>query len=135
MSIITPLFVAILSVAAIVLAPMALRWWLGGSVQPSLVLLIGLGAWSLAQAFVAPMFMVQNAAGVLRAQIIGYAVLLVALPIKWFVSSQFGYEWLPLTSTLCYAAIIWPAAWIGYRGSIKHLLGARPKDGTLLVSQ
>lgn len=119
MTVIAPVVVAILAIVGVLIAPTALDWWLGGSVQPSLVLLSGLGAWSLVQAVVAPMFMVQNAVGVLRPQIVGYTALLAAIPLKWFVAGHWGYEWLPFTAVACYVAIIWPTAWFGYRRSMK----------------
>lgn len=121
MAVVTPLLVASLSVVAVVVAPFAFGWWLGEIIVPSFLLLVGLALWNTVQAFVAPIFMVQNALGVLRPQLLGYIGLLVVLfPLKWFIAARFGYEWLPLVTSICYVALIWPAALLGYRQSMRQ---------------
>ncbi|NEN05450.1 lipopolysaccharide biosynthesis protein [Diaminobutyricibacter tongyongensis] len=120
MTMITPAIVGAASVIAVVAAPFAFNVWLGGKVPIDFFLLAGLALWNVVQACVAPAFMVQNAAGVLRPQMIGYAVLLAIFPVKWIVASTLGFAWLPLVTSIAYVLIIWPAAWVGYRRALNR---------------
>ncbi|MGH3703160.1 MAG: lipopolysaccharide biosynthesis protein [Agromyces sp.] len=118
MTIISPAVAAALAVAGIVWGPAAIDWWLDGAIETPSAFLIGLGAWAVVQAIVAPAFMVQNSVEVLRPQLIGYLLLLIAVPLKFVVASSAGYEFLPFVSVACYCVLIWPAALIGYRRSM-----------------
>lgn len=120
MTVITSTAVAALAVAAVAIGPWAIEWWLGGAIEPSTILLVGLGVWAVVQAVVAPAFMVQNAAEMLRPQTVAYAVLLLILPLKWWVSTNWGYEWLPAVTAFSYCLVVWPAAYLGYRVSIRN---------------
>lgn len=102
----------------VVAGPVAIDVWLGGAVAPSTFFLTGLGLWAIVQALVAPAFMVQNAAEVLQPQIVGYALLLVVIPVKWWVSSAAGFEWLPYVSVIGYSVFMIPASYVGYRRAI-----------------
>lgn len=109
-----------LSTLAALLAPWAIATWLSGRIETSDVLLGGLAAVATAQAIAAPLFMVQNAAEVLRPQTIGYVLLLLILPVKWIVVVSHGAEWIPWVTVAGYCLIIWPAALIGYRGATRR---------------
>ncbi|WP_158862999.1 MATE family efflux transporter [Leifsonia sp. AG29] len=130
MTIVTPAIVGVVSLVAVAAAPLAFHIWLGGKVQTDLFLLVGFALWNIVQACVAPAFMVQNAAGALRPQIIGYLILLAVFPVKWVVAATFGFTWLPLITSIAYVVIIWPAAWIGYRRAVNGPLEALPSVET-----
>lgn len=130
MTIVTPAIVGLVSIAAVFAAPFAFHIWLGGKVQNDLFLMAGLALWNIVQACVAPAFMVQNAAGTLRPQIIGYAILLLVFPVKWIVTASFGFTWLPFITSIAYMVIIWPAARIGYRQALNRPSEAMPSVET-----
>lgn len=114
--------VGLSAIAFVIAAPRAISWWLDGGIEPPMTLLAGLGVWAVVQATVAPLFMVQNAAEVLMPQIVGYAVLLLVLPLKWLVSTRAGFEWIPWVSVLGYLVIIWPIALRGYRSALQSVV-------------
>jgi O-antigen/teichoic acid export membrane protein len=116
--------VLVLSGVAVLIAPWVIRTWLGGRIEPSVVLMVGLGLVALVQAVAAPIFMVQNAAEVLRPQTLGYLLLLLILPAKWLVVSAFGFEWIPWVTGIGYCLVVWPAAWIGYRRVLRVRAGS-----------
>lgn len=119
--------VAVVAVALVILGPRLLDLWLDERVTTTPLLLAGLGVWAIVQAVVAPLFMIQNAAEVLKPQMLGYAILLVILPIKWIVSSQHGYEWIPWVTIAGYVLFIWPVAIVGYLTASRML--ARSEEG------
>ncbi len=118
MTIATPATIAGLSALAILVAPVVLPIWLGDQVTFNSRLWVGLAVWWVVQSATGPVFMVQNGAEVLWPQTVGYALFLLALPLKWWVSSRFGFEWMPYVSAVLYICVIWPVAWIGYRQSV-----------------
>lgn len=124
MTLVTPLAVGSVALVAVWLGPTLLDRWLSGAIAPQTPLLLGLAVLLIVQAVVAPRFMVQNGAQVVRPQIVGYAIFLVALPLKWLVSSRFGYQWIPWTGALLYCLIIWPTAVFGYRSSLRAITGS-----------
>lgn len=113
--------VSLAAVVGVLAGPAAITLWLGGKVLPSTLLLVGFGLMAIAQAAMAPIFMVQNAAEVLKFQLVAYGVLTVLFPVKWWVSQTFGYELLPLVSFLGLCGIVLPLAFVGYRASIRTL--------------
>jgi hypothetical protein len=102
--------------------------WLGGEVAPAPVLWGGLALWWVVQSFTSPAFMVQNGAEVLWPQTVGYTLFLVALPLKWWVSIEFGYEWIPFVGAGLYAVVIWPACWYGYRQALVRARNRSPVE-------
>ncbi|HCS61368.1 MAG TPA: hypothetical protein DIW46_08235 [Microbacterium sp.] len=112
--------VLVLAAVAVLLAPWVIATWLGGQIDPSVILLCGLGTVATVQAIAAPLFMVQNAAEVLLPQTIGYALLLLMVPIKWFVVVGFGSEWIPWITVAGYCLFVWPTAVVGYRRAVRH---------------
>lgn len=119
MLVISPVLVGATSVAAVLLLPWVLPLWLGEGFNVSLTAAWGLAAWNISQAVASPLFMVQNAAGVLRPQLVGYAVLVAIVPLKWAVSSTWGYGWVPAVTTAGYCLIMLPAALVGYRSALR----------------
>lgn len=120
MIIITGLAVGGLAGIGIILGPEAIGWWLNDAVIPSRTLLCGLGLMVFVQAVVAPLFMVQNGAGVLMAQTIGYSLFLTVVPVKWFIAAHIGTMWIPFAGALLYCIFVWPAAFIGYRQTLSR---------------
>ncbi len=81
--------------------------------------LIGLWAMWSVFAVAAPLFMVQNAAGVLRPQLVGWGLfLVVSVLAKIYVALEWGIAWIPATATLVYAMTVLPASYVGYRRSL-----------------
>jgi O-antigen/teichoic acid export membrane protein len=79
-------------------------------------LLAGLALWWVLLAGLSPLFMVQNAAGVIRPQIVGYSLYLVlAVTAKWYGSTLFGVAAIPFIGVLCGLLTVVPAAIYGYR--------------------
>lgn len=93
-----------LSTAAAVLAsavtlfagPPVLRAWLGQPMELPTSLLLGLGFAFIALAALSPIFMVQNAAGAITPQIVGWGTFaILTLPAKYLATREWGYEVLP----------------------------------------
>ncbi|MFV2100798.1 lipopolysaccharide biosynthesis protein [Micromonospora sp. LOL_024] len=82
-------------------------------------LLPGLAAWWLIVAATSPVFMVQNAAGVVRPQLVGYAAYLgLSLVGKWYGATHFGISAVPYVGAACYLLTVVPAALHGYRRAL-----------------
>lgn len=87
---------ALASTAAVVAGPPLLRLWLGRPVELPVGLLIALGLTLVATSALSPLFMIQNAAGAVVPQIIGWGLFAVAtLPAKYLATRAWGYEVLP----------------------------------------
>jgi O-antigen/teichoic acid export membrane protein len=96
-----------------------LEAWLGTPLDASRGLLLALAAWWVLQAAISPRFMVQNSAGVIRPQLIGWSLyLVVSLPAKWFAAQTLGLVAVPAVGVALYAATVLPSAIKGYRQSI-----------------
>ena len=91
--------------------------WLGtGSTVPSQGLVLLLAGWWTLLAATSPFMMVLNAAGVVRPQIIGWALyLVVSIPLKVALGTRFGPESVAAVGVAAYAVTVGPAAWLGYR--------------------
>lgn len=110
--------------ALCLIGPAFVDLWLGGQVAVAASLFAAIGLWTWVQAVIAPTFMVQNGAEVIRPQLVGYIVFLVAIPLKIYAGSHFGSTAIPLVGTVCYVMIVWPAAFLGYRLSMAKLKAA-----------
>jgi O-antigen/teichoic acid export membrane protein len=97
-----------------------LRLFVGAhAAQVPALLGLALGAWWLAVATTSPRFMVQNAAGVVRPQLVGWtAFLLVSVPLKWLVTAHIGIIGIPLVGAAAYVTCVWPGAIAGYRRTL-----------------
>jgi len=64
---------------------------------------------------------VQNAAGVIKPQLIGWTLyLLLSVPAKLFAANAYGVAGVACVSAFIYALVVWPGAAIGYRKTL-HL--------------
>lgn len=90
-------------------------------VERDVALLASLGIWWTAVAVTSPMMMVQNAAGVLGPQLLGWVVfLVVSVPAKWGALSLSGGQiyTAPLVGAVAYCFVIIPLAINGFRRSL-----------------
>ncbi|MBX7268043.1 oligosaccharide flippase family protein [Micromonospora sp. Llam7] len=82
----------------------------------SRALLLGLACWWITIAAISPRFIVQNAAGVLRPQLLGYSLYLpLSVLGKLYAVHRFGISATPYVGVITYAATVAPAAVYGYR--------------------
>ncbi|GAB1694363.1 lipopolysaccharide biosynthesis protein [Krasilnikovia sp. M28-CT-15] len=103
-----------------------LSMWLGTSLGTDQWLLSGLAVWWVLLAAISPCFMVQNAAGVVRPQLLGWSLYLAAsIPVKWYAARHFGLPAVPYAGALIYLITVLPAALRGYR---RALAGAASAD-------
>ena len=111
--------VLLAATALVVLAGPVLTIWAGDAIDPAPLLLVGLGVWWLLLAVTSPRFMVQNAAGIIRPQFIGWCLfLLVSVAAKWFAAKVFGISGVACAGAVCYLLIVMPAADLGYRQAL-----------------
>ena len=67
-------------------------------------------------AVASPWFMVQNAAGVVRPQLVAWAAYLVlAVPLKWWGAGALGMAAVPWLGAAVALVTVFPAALLGYR--------------------
>lgn len=96
--------------------------FVGGNTQivAARPLMIGLWVMWTLLAVAAPLFMVQNAVGVLRPQMVGWATFLMLSIIgKVYVGQRWGIAWIPVTAAGLYAVTVMPAAYVGYRRALR----------------
>ncbi len=103
---------------------------MGDEFKRDVPLMLSLTAvWAVAGGL-APLFMVQNAVGHLKPQVIAWPLLIVvAIPLKYLAATEVGFWAIPAVGAATYAALMGPAAWIGYRQALKQVstLGAQEK--------
>jgi O-antigen/teichoic acid export membrane protein len=117
----------------LILAQSEVLTLLGGAdaAPTSPLLAVALGAWWLVVATTSPRFMVQNAAGVLRPQLIGWAAFLLAsIPLKWLATVHFGIVGIPFAGVLAYVVCVWPGAVAGYRRTLAEAVTKHPGQTT-----
>ncbi|MFK5635312.1 lipopolysaccharide biosynthesis protein [Ornithinimicrobium sp. LYQ103] len=91
-----------------------------GQVSADPELLVALGVWWTVVAATSPAIMVQNAAGVLWPQLLGWAAFLVTtVPLKIGVAEEFGINAIPLAGVICYVVTVVPACYFGYRRALR----------------
>jgi O-antigen/teichoic acid export membrane protein len=103
---------------AVVAGPRVVDVWLDGGISYDPVLWGGLAAWWVVQTATGPAFMVQNGAEILGPQMVGYSLLLTALPAKWLISQTIGFAWIPWCGTALYLLFVATACWVGYRRAL-----------------
>lgn len=107
------------TILGVLAGPELLRLWVGNQVHADRLLLIGFGLWWCVMAVMYPLFMVQNGAGVLRHQILGWtAFTLLSIGIKTALASAGYWEWLPVAAFGIYLVTVAPAGVLGYRAAI-----------------
>ena len=102
--------------------------WLGAAHAPPPATLVALLAvWWACVAAASPRFMVQNALGLVRPQLYGWAVfLLLSLPLKFLGAQYLGLEGVVLAGIVAYMLAMWPSALFGYRSALASV--ARPAE-------
>ncbi|WP_327031946.1 lipopolysaccharide biosynthesis protein [Micromonospora ureilytica] len=113
--------VALPGVGLVFLGNDVMRLWVRSADFPTVsrTLFVGLAAWALLLAIVAPLFMVQNSIGLLRPQFVGWAACLVlAVPLKIMLAHRVGLPGVAVASAATYALTVLPAAVIGYRRAL-----------------
>jgi O-antigen/teichoic acid export membrane protein len=104
------------SVPLVVCGEAVLLTWLKEPIGADRWLLGGLALWWTALATISPRFMVQNAAGLVRPQLLGWlAYLLLSVPSKWLAGRYLGLDVVPWIGAATYAFTVLPFAIIGYR--------------------
>lgn len=120
MTVISAAVAVLLSGALVGFGDDLMELWLGqtfGSDQP---LLLGFAVWWVLLSAVSPIFMVQNAVGVVKPQLLGWAAyLLISLPAKWIAVEHSGIAGVPWAGFFVYGMTVVPAAIIGYRSAVK----------------
>ena len=115
MTLATTTTVALAAGAAVLAGPLLVDRWLDDGIAFDPLLWGGLAVWWVVQTATGPAFMVQNGAEALGPQLVGYSLLLTALPAKWYVAATFGFAWMPWVGTALYLLCVVPACWVGYR--------------------
>lgn len=108
------------AVVAMATAPL-FGLWLGAAHSPPPQSLVALMVvWWVCTAAAAPRFMVQNAVGVVRPQLVGWAVFFVlSLPLKVLGAQRLGLGGIVAASIVAYVAVMWPTAVLGYRAALR----------------
>ena len=102
--------------------------WTGQSLDISTTLMAGLACWWVVMAALSPVFVVQNAAGLVRPQLLGWAIYaLVSIPTKAYAASTFGVELVPWVGVALLLFTVGPAALHGYRLVLRGLVVGGPQ--------
>lgn len=95
------------SIVFLIFGNWLIRLWLGAEVEIPLLLMCGLLFMQIVQAFISPYFMVLNGAGIVKKQIVLFAVYTsISLYIKYFMSIQYGASVIPWIGAILYLVII-----------------------------
>jgi O-antigen/teichoic acid export membrane protein len=107
------------SAVLVLTGDIVLRTWVSSTLQTDPWLLGGFALWWIMLATVAPCFMVQNGAGVVRPQLLGYALyLVVSVAAKWYGTVRFGITAIPYIGVAAFLATVLPTALYGYRRAL-----------------
>ncbi|MEV0724394.1 oligosaccharide flippase family protein [Micromonospora purpureochromogenes] len=89
----------------------------------------GLAAWWVLLAAISPRLMVQNAAGVIRPQLVGWLLyLVVSVPMKWYGARHWGLAAVPWAGVTVYLVTVLPTAVYGYRVAMVRSAAADLED-------
>jgi O-antigen/teichoic acid export membrane protein len=103
-----------------------LELWLGMSLGSDGPLLLGLSIWWIMVSAISPIFMVQNAGGIVRPQLFGWVgYLIVSVPAKLAAVEHWGVAAIPWTGVAVYAFTVVPGAIVGYRTALANGSAAR----------
>ncbi|TDC66480.1 lipopolysaccharide biosynthesis protein [Micromonospora sp. KC207] len=101
--------------------------WLPVPLDGNRWLLGGLALWFLLIGSFSALMMVQNAAGVVRPQMVGLiAYVAVAAVAKWHAVEAYGIAAIPFVGTAVYALTVLPAGLYGYRRTLARYDSPRP---------
>ncbi|MEU5944850.1 oligosaccharide flippase family protein [Micromonospora sp. NPDC047465] len=121
MTVLSVLAAAVPSVVLVSFGDWLFAAWLPVSIGGDRWLLAGLAVWWVLQAALSPRFMVQNAAGVVVPQLVGWvAFLALSILGKWYGARWFGVTAVPWVGAAGYALTVLPAALYGYRRTLRR---------------
>lgn len=107
MSLLSVGIVALASVVLLSIGPWLFQIWLKHDIGINRFLLLGLLCMQLAFAFVSPYFMVLNASGQIRIQIILFAIFTpVSIAVKYFICSRFGIPYMAFAGAVIYVVMV-----------------------------
>ncbi len=110
----------------------AIDQWSGLSTPVPVSLILALCAWWLAVAISSPLAMVQNAAGVLWPQTLGWlAFLILSVPAKILVVESHGVVEMVAAGVVLFTVTVWPAHYVGYRISLRKAAFGRAAFETM----
>lgn len=108
--------VAVATGLAVVFREPLIGTWVGSGVDTPIALYAGFACWSVLVAFTTPFFAVQNAAGLLRVQAVGWgAYLVLSVGAKLAVLPVAGSTGVVWVTAICYALTVTPSAVYGCR--------------------
>jgi len=120
MTLVSVVFVGCSSLVIMIISEPLIAALSKGLVGRDLALLACLGVWWTVVALTSPLMMVQNAAGVLVPQLVGWVVFLLAsLPLKVLAVSSLGLYAGPLVGAVSYSVVVLPSALWGYKRSMQ----------------
>jgi len=100
-----------------------------GEIEPDLRIFLALGAWWTVVAWTSPFMMVQNAAGVLRWQLLGWVLFLAAsVPLKILAVDSWGVWAGPAVGAVVYLVVVVPLNQYGYRRATRVPTPVTPSD-------
>jgi O-antigen/teichoic acid export membrane protein len=106
------------------------RAWLSIPLGDDRWLLGGLALWWVLLAAISPRFMVQNAVGLVRPQLLGWvAYLVISVVGKWWGVTWWGINALPFVAVATYLVTVLPAAVYGYHAALRTSGSAGPQPG------
>lgn len=107
MAILTLALSAVATSGILVLSKPVFKVWLGEEFSFSLILLLGMCLVQIALSFVSPYFMVLNAAGIVKKQIVVFAIYTpICLWLKYILAQTYGVIAIPWVGLILYCLII-----------------------------
>ena len=95
--------------------------WLGQKLEYSQFMLFGMCLLQGLVSFISPFFMVLNARGIVKKQILVYSIYtLVSVLLKCILGKLIGIEWIPMIGSVCYGLLIVPYVYQTARKEIKN---------------
>lgn len=105
-----------MSVPLVLFGEALITRWTGQPFDVPVLLSSGLAVWWLLMAMLSPLFMVQNAAGVIRPQLVGWsAYAALSIPSKAYVAATEGVAAVPWVGVGLLLVTVVPTALYGYR--------------------
>jgi O-antigen/teichoic acid export membrane protein len=124
---VSSLAILALAIPLSIFGPALINLWTGQQLDVSVTLTAGLAAWWSIMAALSPVFMVQNGAGIVRPQLIGWATYAVlSVPAKVIVVSCIGLAAIPWVGAALLLVTVLPAALVGYRRVMRAPVIADP---------
>jgi O-antigen/teichoic acid export membrane protein len=112
----------IASAALLLIAHRLIAWWVGPSISPPFVLLLGLAGWVVVECCGNTLSVFLNGAGIIRFQAIMLSIFGVAcLVLKVFFIRRFGIVAVPWATLLTYVPVVGIACAIFLPRAMKHL--------------